>query len=484
MPECDAVVIGSGPNGLAAAVTLARAGLAVRVYERNSRYGGGLRTQELTLPGFQHDVYSAVHPLVSGSAFFRDFGLSDRVRFATPPISYGHPLDNGRAALAYRDLAETAAALGIDGSRWRALLAPLVSHVSEISQFTGNRLVRFPEHPRTALRFSTAALRQGGGWWTTFFRTDEAAALFTGVMAHSGLPLPSVAGAAAGLTLAVHAHAAGWPIPLGGSNVIADSLVADLEAHGGEVITGCDVTNLDELPRARAILFDTHVVRAAQLAEPRLKKNYLRRVAHTRSGIGVFKMDFALSGPVPWTHPELLLTATVHVGGTRAEIAGFERTTWGGAFSDTPYVLVAQPSLFDPSRAPLGHHTLWAYTHVPHGSHADRSDAVIRAIERFAPGFRDRIMTSTVRTPLDLEADNPNYRGGDIAAGAPTLRQLVARPVFGAEPWRMPGDGLYLASSSATPGPGVHGLAGYFAALSALRYEFGIRTSPSLAPND
>lgn len=480
----DAIVIGSGPNGLSAAVTLARAGLAVRVYERNATAGGGTRTEEVTLPGFRHDICSAVHPLAFASGFFRRFGIEERVPFVVPSASYAHPLDGGRAAVAYRDLNRTVDALGVDGPAWRRMLGPLVRNADAVAQFTGSQLFQVPRHPLVAARFGMTMLAQGGPWWDAFFRTEEPGALLTGVFAHSTLPLPSIAGAAAGLTLATYAHARGWPIPVGGSQAIADAMVADLIAHGGEVVTGSEVTSLAELPPARAILFDTGAEAAARLGEDRLPPSYLRRIAAFRNGNGVCKVDFALSGPVPWANAELTETATVHLGGTRAAVARSEREVAAGRHSDDPYVLVSQPSLFDSTRAPAGKHVLWAYTHVPSGSAADQTEAVIRQIERFAPGFRDVVLASSHKTAVEMAAYNPNYVGGDISAGAPNLRQLIARPVVSADPWRMPGRGLYLASAAAAPGPGVHGLVGYYAARSALRHEFGVRAMPSLAPDE
>jgi phytoene dehydrogenase-like protein len=478
----DAVVVGSGPNGLSAAVTLARAGLSVRVYERNATVGGGLRTEELTLPGFRHDICSAVHPLAFASGFFRRFGLSRRVPFVVPSGSYGTPLDGGRVAMAYLDLERTVDGLGVDGPAWRALLGPLVEHADAVAQFTGSALLQIPRHPLVAARFGLTALAQGGPWWGLRFRTEAPGALIAGVFAHATLPLPSVAGAAAGLTLATYAHARGWPIPVGGSQAIADAMVADLLAHGGEVVTGTPVESLAELPDSRIVVFDTHVADAARLAGDRLPAGYLRRVGRFRDGNGVFKADFALSGPVPWSNPELFETATVHLGGSRREIAGAENAVAAGRESDPPYVLVSQPSLFDSTRAPAGRHVLWTYTHVPGGSTEDRTEAIIRRIEQFAPGFRDLILGTSTMTAVQMEQHNPNYHGGDISAGAPDFGQLVARPVFSSDPWRMPGRGLYLASASAAPGPGVHGLGGYYAARSALRHEFGFARMPDLSP--
>lgn len=479
----DAIVIGSGPNGLSAAVTLARAGLSVRVYERNATIGGGLRTQELTLPGFRHDLCSAVHPLAFASGFFRTFGLEKRVPFVVPSASYGNPLDGGRVAMAYLDLERTADSLGVDGPAWRALLGPLVREADAVAQFTGSQLLRVPRHPLVAARFGLTALAQGGPWWDLPFRTEKPGALLAGVFAHTTLPLPSLAGAAAGLTLATYAHARGWPVPVGGSQSIAEAMAADLRAHGGEIVTDTPIDSLADLPDARVIVFDTHVATAARLAEDRLSAGYLRRVARFRNGNGVFKADFALSGPVPWTNPDLQETATVHLGGTAREVARAENAVAAGHHSEPPYVLLSQPSLFDSTRAPAGKYVLWTYTHVPRGSTEDRTEAIIRRIEQFAPGFRDLIIGTSTMNAVQMEQHNPNYIGGDISAGAPDLGQLIARPVFSSDPWRMPGRGLYLASASAAPGPGVHGLGGYYAARSALRHEFGFTRMPDLSPS-
>ncbi|UOE42803.1 phytoene desaturase family protein [Agromyces larvae] len=482
MPELDAIVVGSGPNGLAAAVTLARAGLSVQLSERADEVGGGLRTAELTLPGFQHDVCSAVHPLALASGFFRAFGLDRRVEFAVPELSYGHPLDDGRAALAWRDLERTVDGLGVDGEAFRALMGPLVRHVDAVARFTGSSLVRIPRHPFVAARFGLAALSQGTRAWNAGWHDELAPALLTGVAAHAILPLPSLTAAAAGFSLGVHAHARGWPVPIGGSRAIADALVADLVAHGGRIVTGDDVRDLRDLPSARAVLLDVTPQALLRIAGDALPPGYADRLARFRYGNGVAKVDFALSGPVPWRDPELARAGTVHVGGTRAEIAAAENAVTRGLHPDAPYVLVSQPSVFDPSRAPDGRHTLWTYTHVPRGSNVDRTEAVTRQLERFAPGFRDVVLASASSTAVDVAAHNPNYVLGDIAAGEPTLDQLIARPVLARDPWRTPARGVYLCSASTPPGPGVHGLAGWYAARSALRREFGVRRMPHLAP--
>ncbi|MCS5718731.1 NAD(P)/FAD-dependent oxidoreductase [Herbiconiux sp. CPCC 205763] len=478
----DVAVVGAGPNGLAAAVTMARAGLSVRVYERNSTIGGGSRTEELTLPGFRHDVCSAVHPMALASGFFRQFGLDQRIGFVVPEISYGHPLDDGRAGIAFRDLDRTASALGADGAAWRSLMEPLVRDVDQVAQFAGSPLVRLPAHPITAARFGLRSLEQGSPFWNVRFRGDEAPAMLTGVAAHSIRPLPSLSTAGAGLSLGAYAHGRGWPVPIGGSQSIIDALVADLLAHDGAIETDAPITDLDQVRPARAVLLDVSPKALSSLAGDRLPARYRAALARFRYGNAAAKVDFALSGPVPWTNELLRQAGTVHVGGTRAAIAASEAAVAAGRHAPDPYVLVAQPSLFDATRAPEGSHVLWAYTHVPRYSDVDQTEAITRQIERFAPGFRDRVLASSSRTAVDLENDDPNYIGGDIAAGSASLWQLAARPVLSLNPWATPARGVYLCSSSTPPGPGVHGLGGWYAARRALAAEFGITTPPSLSP--
>lgn len=476
------MVVGAGPNGLAAAVTLARAGLRVRVYERADQAGGGSATRELTLPGFQHDVCSAVHPMAFESRFFREFGLRRRVDFVTPEVSFAQPLDDGRAGIAYLDLARTCDALGTDGPAYERLMRPLAERSTKVADFTGSSLLRVPRDLPTAIAFGLRALEQGTGAWNLRFREDAAPAMLTGVAAHTILAQPSIAGAGAGLALTAYAHARGWPIPVGGSQAIADAMVDDLRAHGGEVVLDHEVTSLDELPAATVTLLDVTPKALVRLAGAAMPERYRRALQRFRYGDGVAKVDFALNAPVPWRHPELHRAGTVHVGGTRAEMADAENQVHRGQLPERPYVLVSQPSLFDDTRAPSGMHTLWTYTHVPAGSGADREEAVVQQIERFAPGFRDTIVASNSRSAREVEQHNPNYPGGDIAAGAPDLWQLFSRPVLTPAPWRTPIPGVYLASASASPGPGVTGMPGWLAALSALRHEYGTHTLPDLSP--
>ncbi|MET0163290.1 MAG: NAD(P)/FAD-dependent oxidoreductase [Microbacteriaceae bacterium] len=478
----DAVVVGAGPNGLAAAVTLARAGLEVEVLEREATIGGGARTGALTLPGFLHDVCSAVHPMALASEFFQRFGLERRIELAVPQISYAHPLDGARAAIAYRDLERTAEGLGRDGRAWRGFFGPLSERADAVAAFTGDSLLRVPTEPGVAIRFGLRALEQGTPLWNLRFTEDRAPALLSGVAAHSILPLPSFGTAGAALMLGATAHGRGWPVPIGGSQAIVDALAADLLAHGGTIRTGVEVTSLDELPPARAVLLDVTPRALERLAGSRLPEAYRRKLRAYRVGNAAAKVDLALDGPVPWAVPELAQAPTVHLGGSRAQIAAAEHEVARGRHAARPYVLVAQPSVLDPGRAPAGAQALWTYAHVPRGSTVDPTEMVLAQLERFAPGVRDRVIGVAARPAAAMAEENPNYLGGDIANGMPDLRQLLARPVLAREPWRTPARGVYLSSAATPPGPGVHGLAGWRAALSALRHEFGVRESPDLSP--
>ena len=480
MDDCDAIVVGAGPNGLAAAVVLARAGLSVRVYERENIIGGGARTEELTLPGFLHDVCSAVHPQALSSGFFRAFELEKRLDFVVPEISYAHPLDGGRSGIAWRDLDRTADGLGADGAAWKRLLGPLVRHADQVAQFAGSQVLQLPRHPITLARLGLRILEQGSRGWNLRFREDLAPAMLTGVNVHAIRPVPSLSTAAAGLVLATTGHARGWPIPIGGSRSIIDALAGDLLAHGGEIVAGTEITSVAELPPARVILFDVSPRALSRIAGDRLPDRYRRSLEKFRYGNAVAKVDFALSAAVPWTDDRLAQAATLHVGGTRQEIETSEADVAAGRHPEDPYVLVSQPTVLDPSRAPKGKHVLWAYTHVPRGSAEDRTEAITAKIERYAPGFRDTILASASRSAVEVERDNPNYIGGDIAAGDVTIAQLLARPVLSPTPWRTAAPGLYLCSSSTPPGPAVHGLAGYYAAMTALRDEFGVTRRPFL----
>lgn len=462
-----AIVVGSGPNGLAAAVTLARAGFAVTVRERSSTIGGGTATHELTLPGFRHDVCSAVHPMAAASDFFVRFGLASRVELLTPEVSYAQAIAPGRSALASRSLGRTIETLGADGAAWHRLLSPLVEHAAELTAIAGSPVLP-PRHLATLTRFGIRMLHQGAPAWNLGFRGEEAPALLTGVMAHTIQRLPGPSAAAPGLVLATLAHTVGWPVVRGGSGRIADALADDLAAHGGLIETDAEVLSLAELD-AELVMLDVTPRAFAALAGERLPSGYARMLRRFRYGDGVAKVDLALDGPVPWADPALAEVVTLHLGGTRADMARGEAEVAAGRHPERPYVLVTQPSVLDATRAPALHHVLWAYTHVPHGSSLDRSEAVIAELERFAPGVRDRILAVSSRSAAEVEAHDVNDVGGDIAAGAVSLRQLVARPRLSPTPWRTPLPGVWLCSASTAPGPGVHGQAGWLAARAALR---------------
>lgn len=482
MANQGAVVVGAGPNGLAAAVTLARAGVPVRVVERMDAIGGGARTAEVTLPGFRHDICSAVHPMAYASAFFTQFGLRERVQFVDPEIPYAHGLDADRVVQAWRDLDRTVEGLGPDGPAFRSLLRPFVQQQHLVARLVADTPLRPPLAPVGLLRIGLAVLEQGSPLWDRRWQTEEAPALLTGAMAHPIQPMPSLGWAAAGMVLAATAHLGGWPIPVGGSQSIVDALAADAVAHGAEIVTGHEVTSLDELSDATAVLLDVSPRALLALAGDRLPRRYARQLRRYRYGGGAAKVDYALAGPVPWKNPGLGQAGTVHLGGPRSQMAAAEAAIARGRHPSKPFVLVSAPTTVDPGRAPEGRHVLWAYTHVPAGSPLDPTEAVTSRIEDFAPGFRDLVLHSSARSAVDLEAYNPNYVGGDIAVGDVGLRQLVARPVASLDPWRTPVDGVYLCSSATPPGPGVHGINGWRAALSALRHEFGIPDEPDLSP--
>ncbi|GAA4414686.1 NAD(P)/FAD-dependent oxidoreductase [Georgenia halophila] len=486
----DAVVVGSGPGGLAAAVTLARAGLDTLVLEAEPTIGGGARTLDLDLaPGLVHDLCSAVHPLAIGSPFFREFDLSARgVGLVVPELAYAQPLEGREAGLAYQDLDRTADGLGRDGPAWRRLMAPLVeASDAVIALGLGDHRsvppeVLRPDGARAALAFGAAVLDQGTRLWDGRFTGDAAPSLLTGVSAHTISRLPSLAAAGTALLLGSLAHAVGWAVPVGGSQAITDALAADLRAHGGEIRTEAPVTSWRELPRARTYLFDTSPRTLVDVWGDRMAPAVRAGLERFPYGNAAAKVDFVLSGPVPWSDPRVGEAATVHVGGTRAEMAAAENTVHAGRHADRPLILASDPTIADPSRAAGGLRPLWTYTHVPSGSEADVTETVTAQIERFAPGFRDVVVTSRCIPAAQMPLHNANYVGGDIAAGAINMWRMAVgpRPAWHVYDGGVPG--VYLCSQSVPPGPGVHGMTGWFAARRALSERFGIRTPPDLGP--
>lgn len=468
MPTYDAIIIGAGPNGLTAACILARAGRRVLLIEARDTVGGGVSSGELTLPGFTHDLGSAVHPFGIASPAFRELGL-DRfgLRWIQPPTPLAHPLDDGRAATLERSVRATAAVLGYDGEMYYKLMAPLVFWWRRIQPLVLNPL-RLPRYPFTAARFGLRAIWPLARLARAFFRDEEAPALLAGLGGHSLLPLEAPLSAAPALVLGALGHTAGWPIPQGGAQAIANALAACFRAYGGQIRTGWRVAHIDELPPASAYLFDVTPRQLLHLADDRLPKGYRRRLEGFRLGPGVFKLDYALAGPIPWSNAACGRSATLHLGGTLEQIAAAERAPHQQQHAAQPYVLLAQPTIFDPTRAPDGKHIVWAYCHVPHGSNQDMTAAIEAQIERFAPGFRNRIIARHAMTCAAMEAWNANLVGGDISGGLPDWRQLITRPVFSLKPWRTPAPGIFLCSSSTPPGPGVHGMCGYYAAQAAL----------------
>lgn len=475
----DAVVVGAGPNGLAAAVTLARAGLSVEVLEANDWIGGGAATRELTLPGFRHDVASAVHPMALASPFFREFGLTDRIELGVPDVSYAHPVGD-RVVLAHRDLGRTVEELGRDGATYDRLLRPIVENIEATVEFTMNSLVRLPRSIAAPARLGMATARQGTSAWNVGFDDVLGPALLTGAAAHAigRHPRPSIAGA--GLLLSALAHAGGWPVPRGGSQSIVDALVADLVVHGGRVRTGVEVSSLAELDGYRTRMLDLSAASLARLGDDRLPDRYRRALNRLRPGPGVSKIDVALDGPIPWRDGRLAKAPTIHLGGTREQIRRSEAEVMGGRLPTRPYVLLVQPSAVDPTRAPEGKAVLWAYTHVPYDCPVDRGDLMLDLVEEHAPGLRDLVLATHTTPAHRFHEINANVAGGDFASGGMSMLQVARRPVLSPTPWRTPERGTYLCSASTAPGPAVHGMGGWHAARTVLR-DLGI-SAPDLSP--
>jgi len=472
--DYDAIVVGSGPNGLAAAITLKHAGLHVLILEGAPTIGGGLRTSELTLPGFKHDVCSAIHPLAIGSPLFsqlplKAFGLD----YILPTFAAAHPFDGGRAAILDFAIENTARLLGRDGKSYQKLIRPVVHDWNYILKPILGPLA-YPRHPIAMANFGVKAL-QPAEFLARRFITKEGRGLWAGMAAHSILPLSYVATSAIALVLLAAAHVKGWPIPLGGSQSIANALANYFISLGGKIQTGFYVRSLEDLPSSHAVLFDVGPRQLLTIAGHKFSSLYKNQLQNFRYGMGVFKIDWALDGPIPFTAPECRIAGTVHLGNTLEEIAESERMAWNGQHAEKPFVLVAQQSLFDPSRAPEGKHTAWAYCHVPNGSTVDMTETIERQVERFAPGFRDRILAKSTLNTMQMEEYNPNYVGGDINGGAFTAGQIFTRPALRFSPYRTSARGLYICSSSTPPGGGVHGMCGYHAAVRALKDIFHLR---------
>lgn len=466
----DAIVIGSGPNGLAAAITLAQAGRSVLVREANSTIGGSCRSAELTLPGFTHDICSTVQALAVASPFLRSQPLAEHgLELAYATAEYAQPLDDGTAAIAYRSTEETASTLGErDGLAWKKIFDPIVRDWDKFLPGLLGPPSPFPRHPVAMASFGLKAIRPARAFADGYFTGEHARALFAGVAAHSILPLEWWGTSAFGLVLGASAHAGGWPVAKGGSQKVIDALASILREHGGRIETDARVTSLDELPPARAILCDVSARQLVQLAGDKLPAGYRKRLERFRYGPGVFKVDWALSSPIPWKARAVGDACTVHLGGTFDEVAASERAAWQGEHSDRPYVLLVQYPT-DSTRAPRGQYTAWAYCHVPHASDVDMTDRIEAQVERFAPGFRDTIVAKNTMAPAAMERHNANLIGGDITGGANMLAQVFARPAVRANNYATPVKGLYLCSASTPPGGGVHGMCGHNAARAALR---------------
>jgi phytoene dehydrogenase-like protein len=472
--EYDAVVVGSGPNGLAAAITLRQEGLSVLLIEGKDVIGGGLSSAEFTLPGFVHDVCSAIHPLALGSPFFSTLPLADHgLTYLQPDLAAAHPFDGGTAAILAHSVEETAKALGADEQLYLDIFKPVVRDWPLIAADVLSPL-HFPKHPIAMAQFGLKALTSAT-FLAKRFKTKEAKGLWAGMAAHAIQPLTNLSTSAIALVLMTAGHLKGWPIPQGGSKEIANALASYFISLGGKIQTGQFVKRMEELPSAKTVLFDVTPQQLLQIAGHRFSSLYKWQLERFRYGMGVFKIDWALDGPIPFTAPEVRKAGTVHIGNTIEEIELSEKITWEGQHSDKPYVLLAQQSLFDDTRAPEGKHTAWAYCHVPRGSTKDMTAIIEQQIERFAPGFKDLILAKHTMNTVDIQAYNPNYIGGDINGGVIDLGQLFTRPVLRPSPYRTSAKGLYICSSSTPPGGGVHGMCGYHAAKQALSDIFSIK---------
>ncbi|MDT3405482.1 phytoene desaturase family protein [Mucilaginibacter terrae] len=474
--EYDAVIIGSGPNGLAAAILMQQHGLKVLIVEGKDTIGGGLRTAELTLPGFKHDICSAIHPLALGSPYFKTLSLSGYgLEYILPEIDTAHPFDDGTAAVLKRSLTETAALLGADEQAYVEMIGPVIQNWPHLASDILGPL-RFPQKPLKLAAFGLSAL-QPATWLAKRFKTTHARGLFAGMAAHAIQPLGNLTTSAVALVLLANGHLGGWPIPKGGSQAIADALAGYFTSLGGEIQTGNYITSLTQLPSANAVLFDVTPQQLLQIAGHKFSSIYKWQLERYRYGDGVFKVDWALDAPISFKADECRRAGTVHLGGTLEEIVIAEQAASKGQYTHKPYVLLAQQSLFDNTRAPEGKHTAWAYCHVPNGSTKDMTAIIENQVERFAPGFKERILAKHTFNTAQLQEHNPNYIGGDINGGRLDISQLFTRPALRLSPYKTSAKGLYICSSSTPPGGGVHGMCGYYAAKRALKDVFNIDTS-------
>ncbi|OZI05758.1 FAD-dependent oxidoreductase [Siphonobacter sp. BAB-5385] len=479
--EYDAVVVGSGPNGLAAAITLQQAGLSVLVMEGKSTIGGGLRTEEVTLPGFKHDICSAIHPLAAGSPFFNTLPLADfGLEFIYPEVAAAHPFDVGPAAVLFQSIQKTAQTLGVDERAYEKLAGFLTKTWPKVAVDTLGPLT-FPSHPLDFAAFGLRALPPAT-WFKHLFKGTQAQGLLAGMAAHAIQPLSNLTTSAIGLVLLTAGHLRGWPIPKGGSGQIAQALATYFQSLGGKIETNFYVESLQQLPSSHAVLFDITPRQLLKIAGHTFSPLYRWQLERYRYGMGIFKIDWALDAPIPFTDENCRNAGTLHLGNTLQEITDTEKLSSQGGYPEKPFVLLAQQSQYDPSRAPEGKHTAWAYCHVPNGSTRDRTEAIENQVERFAPGFKDRILARHVMNTAQVQEHNPNYIGGDINGGILDITQLFTRPALRFSPYRTSTKGLYICSSSTPPGGGVHGMCGYHAARKALEDVFQIRENRTLIP--